>query len=487
MLLRAHRYRLIGWFSLGLAAVVCWSPSVREADAAGQEPPIIWKRPRNFVHYAAGLGMTKLQGAEHWVIYDPKPCKGNVNEGGDGKYESVMHGTYSHHSNIVLYKDKFIVHWTNHSKDENGPGQRVIAKIGTFNADRTAIDWGGDETMVEIAPAPVPVRRRRRKHDPDVINEHYANGTLQVINDRLYFRGHLSAVHGYTDRPEYGHPSEVAGPTPAAHWRDERDKDAGFGAEVYWSLGFSFVQRWEVQGKTIVPASPMYKLREMIDPKYEVTPGRFKTVLRPNEPYASASAFDEAPELIRNDIRAGRALSFRRHPRYASAEARRRAADGTRGLAHYAEFKRPDGKWVVIRDNLAKGKGGAYYAAVKDKEIDGYPPAIRTELPGYAMPAAGELPNGWVWILGNMRSRQDFYITVSRDGKLFRRTRHLLTIEGTPEPDSIGKKGGPQYPHAVTVGNNIAIAYSITKMKEGVTRVPIDALVSMCDDLPPMK
>ena len=86
-----------------------------------------------------------------------------------------------------------------------------------------------------------------------------------------------------------------------------------------------------------------------------------------------------------------------------------------------------------------------------------------------------------------MRSRQDFYITVSRNGWLFRRTRHLLTIEGQAEPDSIGKKGGPQYPHAVTVGNNIWIAYSITKMKEGVTRVPIDKLVDICKDLPPLK
>ena len=103
------------------------------------------------------------------------------------------------------------------------------------------------------------------------------------------------------------------------------------------------------------------------------------------------------------------------------------------------------------------------------------------------MPAAGEFHNGWVWILGNMRSRQDFYLSVSMNGIDFKRTRHLLTLTGTPEPDSIGKKGGPQYPHTVIVGNNIWIAYSITKMKEGVTRVPIDKLMTICNDLPGMK
>ena len=470
---------------MAMVVVLALCSAVSAEKAQG--PPITWKKPRSFNHGVAGLGLTKFQGAEHWVIYDPKPCRGNLDEGGSGKYESVMHGTYSHHTRIVLYKDKLIVYWTNHSKDENGPGQRVLAKVGTFNEDRAAIDWGGDETAVEIAPPPVPVRRRKRAHDPNVINEHFVQGTLFEANGRLYFSGLMKAVHGYTDQPQYSHPAEVKGPTPAKHWRDKRDKDAGFKQEIYWNLGFNFVQAWKIKGNTIVPASPIYKRSDLIATQYEVTPGRIKKILPPIEPYASARPFSEAPPQMRDDVLQGKRTVFGRSPRYASAEARRKAADGSRGLAHYAEFTRPDGKWVVIRDNLAPGKGGVYFAAVKDRREDNYPPAIRTNLPGFAMPAAGELPNGWVWILGNMRSRQDFYITVSRNGWSFRRTRHLLTIEGQAEPDSIGKKGGPQYPHAVTVGNNIWIAYSITKMKEGVTRVPIDKLVDICKDLPPLK
>ncbi len=459
--------------------------ALRTATAKGkpQTAPLKWNRPRNFNHGIPGLGMTPFKDAEHWVLYDPKPCKGNVDEGGNGKYESVMHGTYSHHTRIVLHEDKFIFYWTNHSKDENGPGQRVLAKVGTFSKDKSAIDWADDETVVEIAPAPVPIRRRTRSHDPEVVNEHFVQGTMFEANGRLYFKGRMKAVHGYTDRPEYAYPHEVEGPTPAKHWRDKRDKGAGFEQEVYWSLGFSFVQAWKIKGKTIVPASPIYKMSELKETEHEITPGRIKKILQPIEPYISARPFSEAPAQMRDDIQKGTRTKFSRHPRYASAAAKRLAVDGTRLGGHYAEFKRPDGKWVVIRD----GDGGSYYAALKNKETDFYPPATRTNLPGFAMPAAGEFHNGWVWILGNMRSRQDFYLSVSMNGIDFKRTRHLLTLTGTPEPDSIGKKGGPQYPHTVIVGNNIWIAYSITKMKEGVTRVPIDKLMTICNDLPGMK
>mgnify|MGYP001560136385 CR=1 FL=1 len=159
------------------------------------------------------------------------------------------------------------------------------------------------------------------------------------------------------------------------------------------------------------------------------------------------------------------------------------AADGTKGLADYAEFRRPDGKWVVLRDNRAPGAVGTrYYAAVKDKAEDCYPPAILTKLAGYACPEAGELPNGWVWIVANIPPRrQFFYLTVSTNGVVFDRTRHLLTVEGEARPDRIGGGGGPQYPHAVTVGGNIWLIYSIGKTQMGATRIPIGELVKLYD------
>jgi hypothetical protein len=377
-----------------------------------------------------------------------------------------------------------LVFWTNHSNDENGPGMRVLAKVGTFNADRSDLDWGGDETLVEVAPAPVPVRRRLRQHDPEIVNEHYFYAKPLLINGRLYVRGSLGAIHGYTDDGKY-QCSAGAGckPIPAEHWRDARDEKAGFIHEIYWGLGYSFVQRWKAQGRTIVPDSPIYKTRELLASPYEVTPGRFKKIAPLNEMYAQARPLSAAPQELRDDILKGKPTNLRREPKYVNFEASLLAADGTRGLADAAEFRRPDGKWVVLRDNRAPGAvGNRYYAALKDKPEDNYPPAILTSLAGYACPEAGELPNGWVWILGNIPPRrQFFYVTVSTNGVVFDRSRHLLSIEGEPRPDRIGGGGGPQYPHSVATGPNIWIIYSIGKTRMGVTKLPIKELTGLYD------
>jgi hypothetical protein len=481
----------MSWLLIGLpllltVTVVSAQDSAKPADKppapAKPEPPLRWIQPKGFSTGARNLGIKSFSTAvTHKVIYDPKPSKGNVNEGGSGKYESVNHGQYNHHANGCLFEDKLIVFWTNHSFDENGPGQRILAKVGTFNADRSEIDWGGIETLAEVAPPPVPVRRRSRQHDPEVINEHFFYGHPVVVNGRLYFRGGMTAVHGYTDDRTYAHLPLASGTVPAAHWRDSQDEKAGFHQEVYWGLGYTFVQKWKVQGKTIVPDSPIYKVADMLKSPYEITPGRFKKIIDPAEMYLKAPPLSEAPEQMRDDLKNGKPVSFRRGPRYASAEASYITTDGRRDLIHNAVFRRPDGKWVVIRDVTA-GKGGIYYAALKDTEEDYFPPATRTTLPGYAMPAAGELSNGWVWIMGNLPPRRQFtYITVSTNGVVFDRTRHLLTIEGDTMPQRIGGGGGPQYPHAIMAGNTIWIVYSIAKVKLGVTRLPAEELTRLYD------
>ena len=124
------------------------------------QPPIVWKAPSTFDADRPGLGFPPLEGIAHTLLYDPLPSRCSVEDGGDGTYESLRHGTYSHHPKIVLFKDSFIAYWTQHSRDENGPGQRLLARVGTIRDGGRSIDWGGDETLVEIAPAPVPVRRR---------------------------------------------------------------------------------------------------------------------------------------------------------------------------------------------------------------------------------------------------------------------------------------------------------------------------------------
>jgi hypothetical protein len=339
--------------------------------------------------------------------------------------------------------------------------------------------------MAEIAPPAVPVRRRRWSYEPEVIHGVCVDGALRLINGRLYLKGHLHATHGFSN--DMGdHLAKPAGPVPAEHWRDAlegatpaecRNNPGGPWTDVYWDLGANFFQRWKLDERrvTLAPDSPMFK-RGDPPATIEVTPGRLKKVAPLLDPYAGAAPLAEAPAQMQEDILKGTSVHFSRSPKYASAAARRQAADGKNGLAHHTEFRRPDGKWVVLRDNLLRM--GFYYAAVKDRAEDFYPPAIQTNLPGSAMPAAGELPNGWVWVLCNKRKRYEMYLTLSKDGMLFDRTWSVLTLEGEPEPDSIGKAGGPQYFHALTVGANIWVVYSITKIKIGVTRIPIARLLA---------
>ena len=447
--------------------------------------PLKWIPPETVSIFrpTPGLGLPALPGVEHTITYDPKPCKASVNEGGNGKYESVLHGRYNHHQIITVFKHRLIVNWTNHANDENGPGQRILARVGRFRKNRTVVDWGKPlETIIELAPAAVPVRRRPVKHDPKKIVEIACSGRLHVKNGRLYFSGRLFSTHGYTN--EFPYRSAKPGrPIPAKNWNDNYEPEKGWDKDIFWRLNFNYYQQWDFKDGKLVPVSAMY-VKGKIPDKIEVTPGRFKTVLQPGEPYASAKQFDQAPEQFKNDILRGKGPDnkkeiYETHANYASAAARLASADGTNALAHQAEYQRADGKWVAIRDNLAVA--GFYYAQVRDTRKDFYPPAHLTNLPGVADPAAGNLKNGWSWILGNARSRREMYLVLSRDGIVFDRSWSILTIEGEMDKtfkNYIGKYGGPQYFASVMTGGSIWVAYSIGKRKEGVTRIPMKAIIN---------
>ena len=441
-------------------------------NTAAGHPPLNWIPPEDFDPEKTGLGLTPLDGVTHTLLYDPLPSACNLEEGGDGRYESLRHGTYSHHQKIALFEDRFIVYWTQHSRDENGPGQRLLARVGRIREGGRTIEWGGDETLVEAAPAAMPVRRRPRHHDPDTIYEGYVAAHVRVINRRLYVTGRVAAVHGMTDDVKYH--GFYGAPVPAAHWSDETNHAKGFTRGVFWDLGCSFVQQWELDEGGMRPVSPLYARSAPLT-RIEVTPGRFKDVVTLVEPYASAEPFDRAPEWMRNDILGGRVEMFERERERSYAPGTMRlTADGTDGLAHHTEYYRPDGAWVAVRDNLANP--GHYYAAEKPCYADPYPPAVPTYLYGHVMPVAGELPDGRPWIICNNQSRHDMYLTLSDDGRTFNRTWLLMHNARGKSDDGIYKGGGPQYFQAVTLGDSIWVVYSIGKEQIGLTRVPIGSL-----------
>ena len=174
-------------------------------------------------------------------------------------------------------------------------------------------------------------------------------------------------------------------------------------------------------------------------------------------------------------------MQFHRWPKFAPGTDHL-AADGLHGLAHRAEFRRPDGSWVVLRDNRLNC--GRYYAAEKEHEDDAYPPAVETNLYGGAQMIAGELSDGRVWVVCNSfddyytdadNSRKDMFLTLSDDGRTFDRTWLLLHVKRRSD-GGVYKFGGPQYFQEIVTGETMWIVYSITKEQLGLTKLPLGLL-----------
>jgi hypothetical protein len=433
-----------------------------------------WQPPRTLALDAPDLGLPGLKGVEHTIIFDPKPCQANANEGGSGKYESPWHGTYNHLPDLARHGNYLIAYWHNHSMDETGGGMRRLARVGVLNADRTAIDWGGPERVTEIVPPGAPVLKRRWRYDPEFVRDVLVNASLREINNRLYVSGNLWAIVGFAAAP-------LPAPTNAFRDANTREEQKEFG-KCGVNLGYEFVQRLKLDANSrLLPDGPMFLAGTTKVARVEVTPGRFKQVVPILEPYASARPLAEAPAEMRADLAGGKPVDFltTRVPRWAPD--RPVAADGKPFTAtHSAEFKRPDGKWVGLAEGESHGR--CYVASLKDSPNEPYPPPRVSNLLGQVMPTAGELPDGRPWVISNFKSRRFMFLTLSDDGITFDKSWLLLSADIPPEPESIGKKGGPQYFKSLVIGDNIWVIYSLGKIKVGVTRIPIPELVQAAAD-----
>lgn len=440
------------------------------SEAAPPEPPLIWVQSPSFDVAKPHLGLPELPGVKHSILYAPKPSQTD-----QGDYESLRHGLYNHHQQFLVHGDRVIVYWTNHWQDENGPGQRLLAKVGTLTADGHSITWGGDETLFELAAPAMPPRRRLTNNANHQIDSAFLDGELTLVKGKMYLRGRLQACDGWTDDMRY-HNSPLRQPVPEAHFRSGQDKKGGFRWDVYWFLG-SFVQQFDFVAGKLAATSPLYLLGPPIPESLKVTETQTKKLASLTAPYREAKLLKDAPAEIQNVVAAanrGRA-PWQGHPRYAEGMFKR-AANGKDGLAHLTEFQRRDGSWVVLRDNLLDSE--VYYAAVRPSQAETYPPGIRTNLFGTAMPVAGTLPDGSAWIVGSNRDRTDMFLTWSRDGHTFDHTwsllhQHAPVTEGVSKPPS----GGPQYFKSLTLGKSIQIVYSLGKENLGITEIPFSALL----------
>ncbi|MDR0901216.1 MAG: hypothetical protein LBM92_00405 [Opitutaceae bacterium] len=444
--------------------------------SAEPPPPVVWDAPASFDLDGAGHGLAQLPGVRAETLFEALPSNAAVEDGGDGRYESIRHGTYSHGARAVVLGDKIIVYWGHHARDENGSGARILARWGTLSPDRSSVDWGSVETnLVEVAPQPVPVRRR----EPIAASKErrYIEGGFRVVDGRLVLEARVSLFHGASNDAKYFSPS---GPIPDENFRDTWRDGVGFHTEMRWITPVRIYQEWKFAGGRLVPASPLF-LNRRPPATLQLTPTRALQLGPLLPPYDKAPLLESLPDAGRGlFLRPGGdgippvSAASRSHPYYPKDSAHI-AANGKNRLAHMAFFRRPDGSWVSIRDNLADPLW--YYAAETSGSVP-FPPAVKTNLYGIAMPAAGELPDGSCWILGNSERRHDYYLALSRDGRRFDRAWSLFHDSQNRVRGYAKGPGdeGPSYPHAFVLGDALWIVSSVGKTNVAAIRAPLASL-----------
>ena len=441
-------------FPLCMIPVLC-------AVAAPVEMQIPWKIDAA----APGIGLPQQPGTTHYKLAAPG-------------MDPVI-GWANHDPKMIRIGDRVVVEWTCHLGDENGPGQTIVGTVVAFDpATGTPLNTEHLQ-YTRLSPAPLPVRRRSWTFAPDTIDEYFSHGGLELHNGRLYTRGRLLAIHGVTDdlsislNSHHGLPPSVS----EKHWRDQFDETTGFTNEIVWTF-LHYRQRWRIEGDRLVPDSPGYVDRRLPD-RQEVTPGRFKK-LAPLPQWNELPLLKEAPGEFLADLdtlaETRPEIVTQTPPPRCPPGKLHIAADGNNGLAHYAEFRRPDGSYVVIRDNLKKR--GFYYAAEKRNADDDYPPAEETNIPGEAMPAAGNLPDGRAYIIANYDYRRNMYLLLSRDGRCFDTARFVrgARLRAKKGIGKLNRPSGPNYFRSMIVGGKLWIVYSISKQEIGLTTIELDAL-----------
>ena len=448
------------------------------------EAPIRWQPPAGFAPSEPGLGLTKLEAAEHTELLHAIPSNAPIDDGGSGAHESIAHGTWNHGARICVYGHWVAVSWQQHAVDEGGPGTRVIGRIGRVINEQGEVDWGDERNLIEPGPPPVPVRRRQRESERDVIRSAQTRGHFVLIDGKLFFAGYFAAKHGVASDRRYGlnageRPADQ--PIPSEHYHFAQGPLTIGGANVQWDLGYRFYQQWDERDGRLQPVTPMYKEKDFPD-ELAVTPDLTMPLEPLQPPYTQAVHLDDAPAEVQQAIRHGKREDLDRELKFQPGTSLL-AADGINGvvLTHSSEFQRPDGAWIAIRENQGPPRQQTYYAAQKSTADACYPPARRTNLIGGVKPVAGELPDGRAYIVCNSTNRQNMYLTVSRDGYLFDRTwllRHVRLPSYTPGmmKGQGGPGSGPQYFKSAIVGQSLWIVYSISKEHVAATRVPIAAL-----------
>lgn len=150
-------------------------------------------------------------------------------------------------------------------------------------------------------------------------------------------------------------------------------------------------------------------------------------------------------------------------------------------------WKLRNGTWVKLYRDLGKPVSNRNYASFSFNNGKDWTKAVRTDFPdACARSTASVLPDGQVYVVSNISptGRDLLAISLSRDGLNF--DRSFLIRHGAPQLRYKGrwKSIGFQYPHSLVLGDNIWVIYTVNKEDVQVIKIPVTDLMTQKNQKP---
>jgi len=334
-------------------------------------------------------------------------------------------GTYSHHGHILHFRDSFFATWSNHSADEDAPGQRVLLSR-SVDGGRT---WTAPSEVLPPLDHTEPAGRDGWDRRTMCANGFaLADGALYAIGECWQHGG------GY------------------------RGEDMGLG-----------------------------RLCRSIAPDGQLGPVFWLHDQSPR-PLKGFAAYPGAADL-RFGATAAKIRSYLARPEHCPTwefryqTTRPQAGDGHLLCEPTYAWRLRDGTFVRLWRDL--GGSRFNYASFSRDDGRSWTLGVRTNFPdASARSNAGTLPDGTVYVISNIRrgnmsgipARVPLAISLSSNGLAFDRVGILA--HGLPSQRYAGRwKGqGFQYPHSIVVAGHLWVIYSVNKEDVWVSSVSLEEL-----------